>query len=166
MLAELFVEYRAPLLSLAGQLLLDRSAAEDVVQETFLLAHRFLAGFRAEARLYTWLYRIAIRLATRERRRDAARRRRTRALDPESPALAAPEADPASRRELREQVAGALVALPVDARVVLSLSAIEGLSHREIAEILGIPDGTVWSRLHHARRKLRASLASYLEVER
>jgi RNA polymerase sigma-70 factor (ECF subfamily) len=62
----------------------------------------------------------------------------------------------AARDEARRAVA-ALARLPAGPRAVLSLFAVEGLSHREIADILGIPEGTVWSRLHAARRKLIGS---------
>jgi RNA polymerase sigma-70 factor (ECF subfamily) len=129
-----------------------RADAEDAVQEVFVAVHRGLPGFAGASRLSTWIYRIALRAAlhTRARRQDGE------PLDPETSGGGG-EADMASRDEAR-RVASAMALLPAGPRTVLSLFAVEGLSHREIADILGIPEGTVWSRLHAARRMLVASL--------
>jgi RNA polymerase sigma-70 factor (ECF subfamily) len=72
------------------------------------------------------------------------------------PAVETP--DPALRRERGSQVAAALARLSAEHRTVIALFSLDGLSHREIAETLGIPEGTVWSRLHLARKKLAAEL--------
>lgn len=125
--------------------------AEDATQETFLAILRGLSGFRGECRLSTWIYRIAIRTALRIR----ARKPRTEALETDPPDE---PGDPALDRERSRQIRGALARLTSDHRTVLALFSIDGLSHREIAETLGIPEGTVWSRLHLARKKLAAEL--------
>lgn len=99
------------------------------------------------------MYRIALRAALRQR----ARRRPSEAVDPETPADRGGEADLAARDEAR-RVQAAVVGLPAEHRAVLSLFAVEGLGHRQIAEILGVPEGTVWSRLHAARKRLAEAM--------
>ncbi|MBI5067875.1 MAG: sigma-70 family RNA polymerase sigma factor [Deltaproteobacteria bacterium] len=149
---ELFRGHRAPLLGVCLHLTGDRADAEDALQEAFLSAHRALPAFRGEARLSTWLWRIAVRAAleVRGRRRPAA------PVDPELPAP--PAEPPLLARDEARRVLAAMDRLPAEHRVVLSLFAAEGLRHREIAEILGVAEGTVWSRLHEARRRLAAAL--------
>jgi len=151
----LFELFREPLLGLCLHMCGNRATAEDALQETFISVFRALSGFRADARLSTWLYRIAAREALRQRARETARR-----TDPIDQEPAAPFAgDPAVRREESDRLARALDRLSADHRMVLSLFAVDGLSHREIADILGVPEGTVWSRLHAARKRLAAELA-------
>lgn len=135
-------------LHLAGR----RADAEDALQETFLAVHRGLPRFRGEARLSTWVYRIAVRAALRAR----ARRRDGAPVDPETPGGGG-EAALQARLEAR-RLAEAFSRLPAEHRVVISLFALEGLTHRQIAEVLGVPEGTVWSRLHGARRRLAEEL--------
>jgi RNA polymerase sigma-70 factor, ECF subfamily len=131
----------------------NRSDAEDATQEAFVSAYRALPAFRGEARLSTWLYRIAIRAALRVRAR-----RRAEPLDDEPTAPRNP--NPGEARELREGILAGLASLSADHRVVLALFAVDGLSHRDIAETLGIPEGTVWSRLHLARKHLAGVLSA------
>jgi RNA polymerase sigma-70 factor, ECF subfamily len=150
----LFRELREPLYALCLHLTGRGADAEDAVQEVLVAVHGGLPEFRGASRLTTWVYRIALRAAFRAR----ARRRDAEPLDPETPGGGG-EGEMAVRDEVR-QVAAALARLPAEPRAVLSLFAIEGLSHREIADILGIPEGTVWSRLHAARRLLVQSLPS------
>ena len=126
-----------PLLALCLHLTGRRADAEDATQEALVAVDRGLPSFRGEARLGTWAYRIALRAALHVR----ARRRDGEPLAPEPRGLAA-----------------AMARLPAEPRAVLSLFAVEGLSHAEIAAILGVPEGTVWPRLHAARRLLVESL--------
>lgn len=156
----LFEAFHRPLLSLCTHLTADRAEAEDALQETFLALHKALPGFRGEAQLSTWVYRIALRTALQVR---ARRSRNTTSLDAQSPALAVPDegAGPdrlAAARQESERLARAMETLSAEHRAVLSLFAVEGLSHAEVAATLGIPLGTVWSRLHLARKKLLAAL--------
>jgi RNA polymerase sigma-70 factor (ECF subfamily) len=148
-----FRALREPIHALCMHLTGRRADAEDAVQEVFVAVHRGLPEFRGASRLTTWIYRIAIRAAFRAR----ARRQDGEPLDPETPGGGG-EGEMASRDEAR-RVASALARLPAGPRAVLSLFAVDGLSHREIADILGIPEGTVWSRLHAARRMLVESLS-------
>ncbi|MGE0870638.1 MAG: RNA polymerase sigma factor [Kofleriaceae bacterium] len=145
----LIEELRRPLFALCLHLTGSRADAEDALQDTLLAIHDGLPGFRGDARLFTWAYRIATRIAFRIK----ARRRRADSLDHDP--MDATVADPAARSQARE-LARAMDSLSADHRLVLSLFAIDGLSHREIADILGVPEGTVWSRLHAARKKVAA----------
>ena len=115
--------------------------------------HRALPGFQGASRLTTWVYRIALRASFRAR----ARRQEGGRLDPETSAGGG-EAAMTNRDEALRAIA-ALSRLPAGPRAVLSLFALDGISHREIADILGIPESTVWSRLHAARRLLIQSLS-------
>ena len=148
---DVFAAHRGQVFSLSFGLTGDRADAEDATQETFLAVLRALPGFRGECRISTWVYRIAIRSALRVR----ARRPRTESLEFEP---AGESRDPALVSERARQVRKALARLTADHRAVLALFSLDGLSHREIAETLGIPEGTVWSRLHLARKKLAAEL--------
>jgi RNA polymerase sigma-70 factor (ECF subfamily) len=127
---------------------------EDACQEVFVAVYRSLGLFRGEARLSTWIYRIAARHAGR-----AARRRRVRGLlstllvrEPPPP----PAADPSERSE-RLQILDELVSkLSPKKRLVLVLFEIEGVPIEEVAKIAGCPENTAWSRLHYARAELTA----------
>jgi RNA polymerase sigma-70 factor, ECF subfamily len=126
--------------------------ADDALQETFLAVHAGLPKFRGEARLSTWVHRIAIRASIRVRARHRP------AADVHEVDPPARESDPVASRELGERIAAAMNRLPAGHRVVLSLFAVDELGHAQIAEILGVPEGTVWSRLHTARKRLAAEL--------
>ena len=145
---------REPLFALCLHLTGRHADAEDAVQEVLVAVHRGLPEFRGASRLTTWVYRIALRAAFQAR----ARRRDGEPLDPETPGGGG-EAEMATRDRAR-RVSAAVARLPAEARAVLSLFAVEGLPHREIADILGVPEGTVWSRLHAARRALLESFPS------
>lgn len=148
-----FRALREPVFAVCLNITANRSDAQDATQETFVSAYRALPAFRGEARLSTWLFRIAIRAALRIR----ARRSPAEPLADEPAAPSNP--NPGVAREQRERLLAGLASLSADHRVVLALFAIDGLSHRDIAETLGIPEGTVWSRLHLARKRLAATLS-------
>lgn len=157
---ELFTSLREKVFALALHATGSQADAEDATQETFLAVHRALPSFRGESLASTWVYRIALRAALRVR----ARRPKPAGGDPESAreredqAGADAEAALFAREDAR-RLAGAWGRLTGEHRAVLSLFAIDGLSHREIADVLGVPVGTVWSRLHAARKTLQAELA-------
>jgi RNA polymerase sigma-70 factor (ECF subfamily) len=151
---ELFLAHRERILALCLHATGRKTEAEDALQETFLAVHRALPGFRGEARLSTWVYRIALRAAAATR----ARRRPTEPLLDEV-ADAAPGPDRAAEGRIEAARLGrALDQMGAEHRMILSLFAVEGLRHGEIAEILGVPEGTVWSRLHAARKALGRAL--------
>jgi RNA polymerase sigma-70 factor, ECF subfamily len=146
---KLFRTLREPVLGLCLHVTGRRADAEDALQEVFLAVYRALPGFRGDARLTTWIYRIALRASIRAKARRPAGQA---VVDPELPGNDA-EAQMATREKAR-QLMTAMQKLSAEQRAVLSLFAIEGLSHREIALVLGVPEGTIWSRLHKARRRL------------
>lgn len=150
----LYALFAADVLAFCLSVTRRRRDAEDAAQETFLAVHRGLPGFRGESRLATWIYRIAARLALRERSRW---RLPFFPLAEEEP-IAPAGPDTVERREASERIASALDRLPRLQRLVVSLFAIDGLSHAEIAEVLGVPVGTAWSRLHAARKRLAQML--------
>lgn len=153
--AAIFHAFREPVLALCLHLTGRSADAEDVVQEVFLSVHRALPLFRGESRLSTWIYRIAIRAALEHR----AKRRQSEPIEPLANDLAGPsEEDGHVLRDQTRRLLAAMDRLSAEHRTVLSLFAVEGLSHKEIAEILGVVEGTVWSRLNAARKQLRAEM--------
>jgi RNA polymerase sigma-70 factor (ECF subfamily) len=137
--------------------------ALDLLQETFLRAFEKLDRFHGESSFYTWTYRIAINLALSDRRR---RRHATRAAIPLDPPDARVEDDPAApleRAERDERIQEALNALAPDHRAVVVMKEFDGLRYEEIGATLGIPVGTVRSRLHRARCELRERLRPLLD---
>jgi RNA polymerase sigma-70 factor (ECF subfamily) len=150
---------------LALRVLRDEEGARDVVQDAFLKAWGSLDRFEGRSGFYTWLYRIVMNLCLDRRRRSRTRREvewsEAAVAEAGTPALADSGAAPdeaLDRSQLRGLLARAIQALPDDARRTIELREIDGLSYQEIAQALGIPKGTVMSRLHYARRRLAAAL--------
>jgi RNA polymerase sigma-70 factor (ECF subfamily) len=165
--------YQGRAFRLALRVVRDEELARDIVQESFLKAWRSLDRFEGRSGFYTWFYRMVMNLCIDSRRRDRSPRQveleEERALEVAAGAAdllgsgagagaSGPEAA-AERAELRELLDRAIEALPPEARRTLELREIDGLGYAEIARCLGIPKGTVMSRLHYARRRLRAALA-------
>jgi RNA polymerase sigma-70 factor (ECF subfamily) len=151
--------------NLALWLTRNRSDAEDVVQEAFLRAFKFFDGYRGgDAR--AWLLQIVRNSAhTWLRANRSASANVSASAERELPetaeALAMPSDDPAeltASMAAAQQLRQAIAALPVDYREVLILREFEGLSYREIAEVVSAPIGTVMSRLSRARDRLAASV--------
>ena len=149
------------LYSVAHRIVGNPADAEDLLQDIFLAAHRKLDGFRGDAALGTWLYRLATNLCLDHVRSRAARAgQKTSALE-DGGALP----DPGSRQLADRAVARldlerALLELPDGCRAAFVLHDVEGLEHREVAEILGIAEGTSKSQVHKARLRLRALLGA------
>lgn len=156
---------------LALRVLRDEEAARDVVQEAFIKVYRSLDRFEGRSGFYTWMYRVVMNLCIDAKRRDRSRSHSE--WDETAPMNVDPGgADAVSelgrersspvglleREELRGIVADAIERLPEDARQTLVLREIEGLSYSEIAECLGVPKGTVMSRLHNARKRVKEML--------
>ena len=138
----------------------------DIVQRAFLNAFRKIREFKGDAAFSTWLYRIAFNEAIsyrRERRRPALPLGASD--DGARPPEPAERPDPAARmesEETRRKVQQALDLLSDEDRQIVLLRDLQGHSYEEIAEILGIPKGTVRSRLHRARLELRDRLKSFI----
>jgi RNA polymerase sigma-70 factor (ECF subfamily) len=133
-----------------------REDAEDVAQEAFIKAHRNFRRLRDRGSFRSWLVRMTWRLAIDRQRAD--RRRSTRDIEHVRLAPAPQLADPAIHSERVNHVWKAIDALPDKLRLPLVLAGIEGHDIREIARLLRIPEGTVKSRLFHARERMKANL--------
>lgn len=157
---ELYRQHARRLFNLVFRMTGSAQDAEDLVQEVFLQAHRKMAGFRGESTLGTWLYRLAMNhcldhLRGRQTRMSQA----TESIDREDaiePAAHTPVVPVAVSRIDLER---AIDLLPPGCKAAFLLHDVEGFEHREVAEILGVSEGTSKSQLHKARMKLRATLS-------
>lgn len=158
---ELYRAHAGKLFSVACRILGNVSDAEDVLQEVFLSAHRKLDGFRGESALATWLYRLATNQCLDYLRSRAARTGElTETLD-EEPGLYEPgRTGLADQTVARMDLERALTQLPAGCRAAFVLHDVQGLEHREVAEALGIAEGTSKSQVHKARLRLRTLLGS------
>ncbi len=137
----------------------NREEAEEAAQDAFIRAYRGLGSFSGRVPLQAWLYRIAVRTAL-----NARRRRRLRLLERLTPpswfgglasaATNAPDAE-VERQDARIRLRATIDRLPRKLHEVVVLTYMEELACREVAEVLNIPEGTVKSRLHRAREKLK-----------
>ena len=142
---------------LAMSVLRNRADAEEVAQETLLRAYRNFHSLRERGAFRGWLCRIAWRLALDKQR--GVRRREKRELAAPEP-LPAPTAEQvAASSEFNHHLGRAMDELPEKLRQALVLAAIEGYSTREVATLLDLPEGTVKSRVHAARRILAEKLS-------
>lgn len=149
---ELVEGYRVPVWRYLTHLVADRALAEDLTQETFLRVYRNLDGFEGRSKFSTWVFRIARNLGI-----DALRRRERRSLlpvrlGPTETEVASPEGAVAMF-SLVAELDGAM-------RECLLLVEILGLTYREVAEVVGVPEGTAKSRVFRARRELADRLAA------
>jgi RNA polymerase sigma-70 factor (ECF subfamily) len=155
--------YRDRLFGLAIGILRDRSAAEDVVQEAFIKAYKNLKGFRGDSSIYTWLYRIAVNTAHNHLRR--VKRRTEVDFEEVAPIIEARGQNPAestANAELGVAIDGAIKNLPPRQREVFMLHYFERMTHREIAEVLGVTEGAVKANFFHAVQKLKGALKPYV----
>lgn len=134
----------------------DDATAEDWAQEAWVRAIRALPEFREESRFSTWLHRIAVNAALQGRRSGGRRSGREVPLDATG-VLADPA--PADQPLLRKRLQAAIERLPERMRRVLVLHDVEGYTHEEIGEILGVTAGTCKSQLFKARAKMREMLS-------
>jgi RNA polymerase sigma-70 factor (ECF subfamily) len=148
---ELYERLAGRVFRYAFTLLHDRHLAEEVAQETMVIVWKRAATYERRSKVSTWVFGIA-----RFRALDLLRKEKRGARIPE-PVLVEP--DPAPAVEDRERTLRAIKSLPEGQREVVFLTFYEGLSYGEIAGILGIPEGTVKSRMHYARRALAEALA-------
>ena len=172
---ELVERYQQRVHSVALGVMGNFEDAEDVTQDAFLKAYKNLSSFRGQSSFYTWVYRIAFNLAIDEKRRryrhvetnvsemsaiDVAAQDSKRdgtSILSDSPR---PDAE-LERSELRGQIAAAMAELSPEHRAVIVLREVEGLSYAEISDAVGCSKGTVMSRLHHARRRLKKALERF-----
>jgi RNA polymerase sigma-70 factor (ECF subfamily) len=151
---ELVVAYQGVLFHLALRMTGNREDARDLTQTVFLKAYRNLASFDHQYRFYSWIYRIMMNEALNL----LDRRKPSTELDERLPERAPGPEEDAQRRGIEEAVQCALMTLSPADRQVLVLRHFEDLSYLEIADVLGIPDKTVKSRLFTARQRLGEQL--------
>ena len=143
------------LYAIARRILRDGYAAEDAVQETLVRAWRDLRSLRDHDRFEAWLHRLLVRACS-----DQVRHRRGPSLAIAVDPIDRPDpADDFAQVVDRDLIERAFLELSVEHRAVLVLTHYVGLPAPEVAQILGIPVGTVYSRLHHGTKAIRASLA-------
>jgi RNA polymerase sigma-70 factor (ECF subfamily) len=163
---ELMRRHQKRIYRLALHLLRDAAEAEDATQETFVRAYGALDRFDGRSEAFTWIYRIAVNLSLYTIR---ARRPERKAVSSDDPRLegvlietqagsASPLGDTLNR-ELGRALCEGLDALSDTLRTTLILVGVDGLSHAQVGEVLGCPEGTVAWRVHEARKKLKAFLA-------
>ena len=172
--AELVRRYQGRITNLVGRILNDRECADDLAQEVFVRVYVHRRNYRRGSKLSTWVFTIAANLAKNEIRRRV-RRRNWFSLDALQDALkdsAIVLADTTENRDrtlereqLQDTIGRAIATIPEKYRLSLVLRDIEGLAYEEIALVLGIPGGTVRSRINRARSMLKRKLQPLLQKE-
>ncbi len=165
--SELIKKYERYVLNLVYRTLGRAEDAEDIAQETFVKAYLHIKKFKGESKFSTWLSKIAMNLCM-----DKIRERSNREENLEEGVwLTIPQdnyyspEETVERLEIQEKIKNAVSSLPEDLRMVFILREFEDLSYQEISEILNIPMGTVESRLHRARMRLKSLLKDLKTVE-
>ena len=172
-LAILVEKYKRLVYRVAVQITKNHEDANDVMQDTFLKVYESIHSFRKDAAFETWLYRIVVNHATnlvkrRERRRESPLSGTSEMeIHPDLRRAADLASNPhlnLERKERQRWVTQAVNSLPLKQRTVVILHEFEGLTHPEIASILNCSEGTVRSRLHYARHKLKDLLRPYVDA--
>lgn len=163
----LVARHQMELINFFFPLVWDRHNAEDLAQEVFVRLYTNAPAYQPIAKFRSYLYRIA-RSCWIDQHRRTKSRRLERSLDAESDTgaslrdvlvvLAEEPEESARKGEFVKGLVGAVDSLPTDHKVVFVLSQVEGLRYREIGEVLGIPEGTVKSRMHACLKKIRETL--------
>ncbi|MBT18517.1 RNA polymerase subunit sigma [Candidatus Poribacteria bacterium] len=172
-LAELVHKYQRRIYRIAMQITRNHEDASDVTQETFLKVYESIYSLRRKAAFETWIYRIAVNKATNLVKRRDRRCESSLSVVCEHDAhfdfrrnsnlINVPHLH-VEKQELQKTVTQAVNSLSLKHRTVVVLYEFEGLTHVEIASILGCLEGTVRSRLHYARKQLRERLKSYIDA--
>lgn len=159
----------------AMRLTRDPDSAEDLVQETLLKAFKHYDSLRPDSNLKAWLTRVLTNTFINQYRRKQVRHRSQELYDPDwmNERVSSNWAHNAAKRPgqqvvdrfIRDKLSEAVAQLPEPYRQVLLLTDVEELAYKEVAEVLDIPIGTVMSRLHRARRKLRTMLSEYAQLD-
>ena len=167
----LILKYRERVYSVIYNLTSNREDASDLTQETFIKAFQSINRFKGKSSFFTWLYRIALNTSLTYLRKNKLRRffsfEKMVNEDHSEGFIENMTADSDSDKaalmsELQEKLNDAFQKLSVKHRTVITLFEIDGLSHKEIAEIVGASVGTVRSRLHYAKQFLQGELKDYL----
>jgi RNA polymerase sigma-70 factor, ECF subfamily len=176
--AVLVKRYQGPLYNFALRHVRNPSSAEEVVQDAFVRLVQNAGEFKHEARFSTWMFTIVRNLCIDQIRKQSLRRHPSleepkRAGEGEGPTLGEQTADSkanversAVSIEIRERLMQAVDALPDEQREVFLMREVSNLPFKEIAEIVGIPENTVKSRMRYALERLQAALSEYEEYAR
>ena len=161
---ELVRRYQDRLYNTVYRLLDNADDAQDVVQDAFVNAYQSLDGFKGDSQFFTWLYRIAVNTAISHKRKqrltlsiDSGRNGERQVEPPDDSDASRPE-HALERAEEERRVQQALNRLSAEHRAVLILKDMEGQKYETMADVLGVPIGTIRSRLHRARSELRELL--------
>jgi RNA polymerase sigma-70 factor (ECF subfamily) len=159
----LVLRYQARLFSAVSRVISNVEDCQDVVQEAFLHAYQHLASFKGDAQFFTWLYRIAMNAAISLRRKRKPALRIVgpdgeSVIDPADQSDASQPSHALDQTERERVVKKALSRCSAEHRAVLVMKDMEGMKYEEMAEVLGVPVGTIRSRLHRARLELREIL--------
>ena len=158
--------YEKNVYNLALRMMGNAQDAEDMAQEAFLKAYNSLPGFRGDSKFSVWLYRIVSNVCLDQLRKKSKRPTVSLSMEDEDgeetqldlPDTAQSPEEMLEKKLTREAVRRGLAQLPEDARQILLLREIQGLSYEEIGEALGLEPGTVKSRIFRARKRLCAFL--------
>jgi RNA polymerase sigma-70 factor (ECF subfamily) len=159
---ELYRRHAGRLYNLALRMTRNAQDAEDLLQESFLLAHRKLAAFRGESSFGTWLYRLGMNLCLDHLRSKGVKMNQaTDSFEEEEGTWEPPSSDRSLEMTVnRLDLERAIDRLPPAARAAFLLHDVEGFEHGQVAEILGIAEGTSKSQVHKARHRLRRILGT------
>ncbi|MDQ8186096.1 sigma-70 family RNA polymerase sigma factor [Pelagicoccus sp. SDUM812002] len=169
---ELVSKYRERIYSVVYNLTSNREDASDLTQDAFIKAFQSIGRFKGKSSFFTWLYRIALNTTLTHLRKNKLRRffsfEKMSEEDHSAGFIEQLKTDSDSDKntlmnELQEKLNDAFQKLSVKHRTVITLYEIDGLSHKEIAEIVGTSVGTVRSRLHYAKQFLQAELKDYVQ---
>ena len=173
---ELVKRYQQKAYGIAFGMLRDTDDAMDVTQEAFIKVHRYLDNFKGSSSFYTWLYRITVNLCIdyiRKHKRaqtvdydDAVDHDEAQGGELLPSTLDMNPARQLDRRELREMIDRALETLSPTHRAVILMREVEGLSYKEMAEVMDVSMGTIMSRLFHARRHMQVALVEDMEQKK
>jgi RNA polymerase sigma-70 factor (ECF subfamily) len=170
----LVARYRPRIINLITRFVGDLDRAEDISQEVFIRVYRNRERYRKSGKFSTWIFTIAANLAKNEIRRKV-RHRRVVSMDEErepgtSIAATLADRDPGpgqalERKELEAMILDAVASLPERYRLALILRDLEGLAYEEVSRVLGIPGGTVRSRINRARLMVKDKLESLVRTD-
>jgi RNA polymerase sigma-70 factor (ECF subfamily) len=175
--SELIARYQGRIYSIALGMTKNEEDAMDITQDAFVKVHRYFKNFQGNSSFYTWIYRIVVNLCIDHIRRDGRRANTDfdekidysgevqEGFDTFPRRSDANPSKAVSRRELAERIQAAVSELPEYHRAVIIMREIEGFSYDEMANAMKVSKGTIMSRLHHARQKLKKSLEPYLDGE-